>query len=230
MTFEEAQRLVSTVPHWHHTFEIFPGLMTPGSYNPSFLLQKLAFPSDMHGMRVLDIGPSDGYFTLEACRRGAAVVAVDYRTKDAHGFGVMERVTGIQVDYRCANLYDLSTSMLGTFDHVIFLGVLYHLPDMMKGLAIVRSLCHGTMYLETHASSELATELAVARYYRADELAGDITNFWSPNVACIRAMADDCAFDLQKDETWGDRYFGRFTANDVADRKRKLQLAYGLLR
>jgi len=225
----EAKRLVATVPHWHHRFEIHPGVITPGSYDPQFLLDAIAFPNDLRGQRVLDIGPSDGFFSLAAYRRGASVVAVDYREKDAHGFGIMETVTGARIDYRCANIYDLSPASLGSFDHVIFLGLLYHLPDMVKALAIARSLCHGKMYLESHAANDIASGDALARYYPDAELAGDITNFWSPNRACVRAMARDCAFDLLSDKVWGDRYFGCFAANEDPARKYKLRMAYGLL-
>jgi tRNA (mo5U34)-methyltransferase len=229
MTLDEARQLVAATAHWHHTFEVFPGLVTPGAYDPRFLLDDLGWPADLSGQRVLDIGPSDGFFSLAARRRGATVVAVDYRPKEAHGFGAMEKITGLSFEYHCANLYDLSAATLGTFDHVLFLGVLYHLPDMVKGLAIVRSLCHGTLYLESHAANDLPPGQALARYYRQNTLAGDITNFWSPNAECIRDMAGDCAFDLVTDKTWGDRYFGRFVVNDDPQRKRKLQLGYGLL-
>ncbi|QIL69604.1 methyltransferase domain-containing protein [Diaphorobacter sp. HDW4B] len=228
MDIEEAKRLVASVKHWHHRFEVHPGVITPGSYDPGFLLDAVGFPADLTGQRVLDIGPSDGFFSLAARRRGAEVVVVDYRAKEAHGFAVMEQITGCSFDYHCANIYDLSAAQLGTFDHVLFLGLLYHLPDMMKALAIVRSLSHGAMYLESHAANDLPQDIALARYYRHDALAGDITNFWSPNAACIRDMATDCAFDLVTDRTWGDRYFGRFQVNDDPARKRKLQLGYGL--
>ncbi len=57
-----AQTIVSKVPHWHHKFEVFPGVVTPGSYDPRFMLEKLQLPEDMTGMLVLDIGPSDGFF------------------------------------------------------------------------------------------------------------------------------------------------------------------------
>ncbi|GAB2523208.1 class I SAM-dependent methyltransferase [Simplicispira piscis] len=230
MNFSKAQQLVKSVKHWHHTFEIYPGLITPGSYNPSFLLHDISFPSDLRGQRVLDIGPSDGFFSLAAHQLGAEVVAVDYRPKNTHGFGVMEIITGGDFQYHSANIYDLTAKELGTFDHVLFLGVLYHLPDMVKALAIARSLCRGTLYLESHAANDLALQEPIARYYRSATLADDITNFWSPNAACIRDMTFDCAFDLVSERTWGDRYFGRFQTNEEPERKRKLQWGYGLLR
>ncbi|MBV7427993.1 class I SAM-dependent methyltransferase [Acidovorax sp. sif1233] len=229
MNIEKAKQLVASVKHWHHAFEIYPGLFTPGTYDPRFLLNDISFPPDLRGQRVLDIGPSDGFFSLAAHRLGAEVVAIDYRSKDAHGFGVMEEISGRDFQYHRANVYDLNVKELGTFDHVLFLGVLYHLPDMVKALGIVRSLCHGVMYLESHAANDLPTNEAQARYYRSNTLAADITNFWSPNPACIHDMAFDSAFDLVSHRTWSDRYFGRFTINEEPVRKRKLQLGYGLL-
>ena len=33
------RRLVASVPRWHHTFEVFPGITTNGSaYNPGFIV------------------------------------------------------------------------------------------------------------------------------------------------------------------------------------------------
>ncbi|WP_216073469.1 hypothetical protein, partial [Acinetobacter baumannii] len=57
------QEMLSGVRRWHHKFEIIPGIVTPGSYDPQFMLEKLQLPTDMRGMRALDIGPSDGFFS-----------------------------------------------------------------------------------------------------------------------------------------------------------------------
>jgi tRNA (mo5U34)-methyltransferase len=166
---------------------------------------------------------------LYARRAGAEVVAIDYRAKNGHGFEVMEKLSGYKFDYRQMNIYELSEKDVGQFDIVVFMGVLYHLPDMMKAMAIVRSICRGQMYIETHCAVDLTPKIAAARYYREDELNKDITNFWSPNMACIRGMAYDCAFDLDRDETWSDRYFGSYKVNILPSRRRKLDIAYNLL-
>jgi tRNA (mo5U34)-methyltransferase len=233
VTRQEAEKLVASVHAWHHRFEIAPGVMTPGSYDPRFLLDKTDLPDDLSGQRVLDIGPSDGFFSLNLRRRGAEVVAVDYRPKDLHGFGVMERISGLDFDYRQANIYDITAEAFGTFDIVVFFGVLYHLPDMIKALSIVRSVCSSRMFLETHCAAELTPEISAARYYREDTLNQDMTNFWSPNALCLRDMLYDCAFDVKRDETWAEggphRYFAECRISKDPARARKLRLAYGLL-
>jgi tRNA (mo5U34)-methyltransferase len=92
MTLDKAKALVASVPHWHHAFEVYPGLITPGTYDPTFLLDKTKLAANLRGSRVLDIGTSDGFFALQLARRGAEVVAIDYRSKQDHGYHVMERL------------------------------------------------------------------------------------------------------------------------------------------
>lgn len=228
MELEEATALVGRVPHWHHRFEIVPGLVTPGSYDPRFLLDKLMLPAELRGRRVLDVGTSDGFFAHALWQRGADVTAVDYRGKADHGFWVTEAVSGMQVAYEKRNVYDLSAAAQGTFDIVLFLGVLYHLPDMVRALHLMSSMTTGLFFLETHCDVTLPPAVAAARYYKGTSLAGDPTNFWSPNRRCVLDMLEDAGLQVERDEAWGDRLF-------VACRKPpgeagsswKLGLAYG---
>ena len=201
-----AQNLVDTYKHWHHKFEVFPGVVTQGSYEPGFMLNKLNLDQQLTGVKILDVGPSDGYFSLQLARRGAEVTAIDYRRKEDHGFSAMEKITGVKVRYEQCNLYDLTPEKFGLFDVVLFLGVLYHLPDMVKALNILRSVCTRTMFLETEAEHNLSPGVPAARYYEADTLAGDYTNFWAPNGACVEAMCRDAGFKPVRSEAWGRRY------------------------
>ena len=227
---EKARRLVASVPHWHHIFEIAPGVVTPGSYDPNFLWQKLHLPSDLAGKRVLDIGTSDGFFAMNLARRGAKVVAVDYRRKEEHGYHVMERLNPISVDYRVMNVFDLDDDALGTFDIVLFLGVLYHLPDLVRALHLIRKRCRGTLYVETHSDNDFSPDVPAARYYKAATLAGDHTNFWSPNPKCVADMLFDCGFDVVREEIWQDRMFCEARAVEVTGlRADKMIMGYGTL-
>jgi tRNA (mo5U34)-methyltransferase len=222
----KAEKLVKGQAHWHHAFEVFPGVRTPGTYDPGFLLEKLRLPADLRGTRILEIGPSDGYFTLQLARRGAAVTCIDYRRKDEHGFGVMEKISGLQFDYHHANVYDVTEERFGQFDIVLFLGVLYHLPDMVKALSLLRAVCTGAMYMETACAVDLAPGQAVAQYFEGNTLNGDYSNFWMPNVECVRAMCRDAGFAPVRDETWGNRMFLQAQA---VPRPLKHQWAYGTL-
>jgi tRNA (mo5U34)-methyltransferase len=227
ISLEDAKALVSGVRHWHHRFEILPGLVTPGSYDPQNLWNKLRIDSDVSGQRVLDIGASDGFFTLRIAEQGGDVTAVDFRSKDGHGFGVMETLTGRSFAYEHANIFDLDTERLGRFDIVLFLGVLYHLPDMVRAFHKLRAVCSGTLLLETHCDNTLRQDVAIARYYKGDSLAGDITNFWSPNRLCVIDMLSDAGFDVVRDEVWDDRMFAEARVSDDPKGKYKMEIAYG---
>ena len=57
------------------SIELPGGIVTPGWSNPN--TEKLPFfglPEEMHGLRVLDVGHAEGFFSFEAERRGATEV------------------------------------------------------------------------------------------------------------------------------------------------------------
>ena len=230
MDLDEARALVASVTHWHHEFEIFPGLVTPGTYQPTFLLEKTQLPRDLTGLCALDIGTSDGFFALQLARRGARVVAIDYRRKEDHGYHVMERLNSVQIEYHQMNIYELADKDLGQFDIVLFMGVLYHLPDMIRALCVIRACCRGTMFMETHSENDFCRDVAAARYYHGDTLAKDNTNFWAPNRLCVLDMLHDTGFDVKHDEAWGQRLFVEAQAVPVDGlRQAKMRLGYGLI-
>src|SRR3954465_10880997 len=112
---------------WHHQWEIVPGFVTPGAYNPVFLWEKLRLPV-LAGQRVADGGASNGYFSFRCASEGADVTAFDFRHKNVSGFAIAEQVTGVKIRHVQANVLDIGPEHCG-FDIVLFLGVLYHVAD-----------------------------------------------------------------------------------------------------
>jgi hypothetical protein len=66
----------------------------------------------------------------------------------------------------------------------LFLGVLYHAPDMVGYLQRVRSVTRKLAIVETLVDG-LDIEGAAAIYYPAGTLNNDSSNWWGPNVACV---------------------------------------------
>src|SRR5688500_17548421 len=123
----EIRRLIEEHGRWWHEIELAPGVITPGDdSNRSKLpiLDALGFPTDMSGLRALDIGCSDGYFTFEMERRGAQVVAMDFVPDTYTGFATARRILGSRAEYRMDNVYNLTPEDYGMFDIVLFMGVL----------------------------------------------------------------------------------------------------------
>ena len=212
MRAEVIRKKINTV-RWYHIIELAPGILTPGVNDAAAILNQMKLPADCHGLRVLDLGARDGAFSFELERRGAAVVAVDYMPKEKTGFLIAAELLQSNVEYRHANIFDLTPEEYGTFDIIFFLGLLYHLPDPMRAIRIVRSLCRGEMFLETHVidnaflmpdGSSISLEQAapglsdapIMQFYPKNSLEGDWTNYWGPNIACLKAMLEENNFEI----------------------------------
>lgn len=118
-------------------------------------LKFLDIPQDLRGQTVLDIGAWDGFFSFECERRGASrVLAIDTYAWDHHGkdgFLLAREILGSRVEHLRLAAEDIDPATIGTFDLVLFLGVLYHLRSPIAVLERIRAVTAGTMICETHA-------------------------------------------------------------------------------
>ena len=201
---EELRRAVAA-HRWFHTIDLGGGLVTNGRDESLRKTGWLDLPADLRGKSVLDIGAWDGFFSFEAERRGAErVVAVDpacwrppawgpagWGTK--RGFELAHRALGSKVESPDVDLEALSPGTVGTFDVVLFLGVLYHLPDPWPVLEAVASVSSGLLILETHADFIDLRRPAMA-FYPGDEVEGDESNWCGPNPAWLRASLTRLGF------------------------------------
>lgn len=123
---------------WYHRIEVEEGLFTlpvRGGFPViwDFILANLA-GIQFQGRRVLDIGCRDGLFSFEAERRGAARV---HGIDNDLSLGAQELLIPhfqSKVEMERLNLYDLEPKIQGTFDLIMFFGVLYHLRYPFWGL------------------------------------------------------------------------------------------------
>ena len=231
VTEAQARELVASVERCLQAFEVFPGVRLPGAYDPAGIWTKLDLASRCVGKRALEIGPAEGYYTKQLAGAGADVTALDYRSKDETRFWVMERLSGRAFPYVQGNILDPTLStIVGVFDIVLFMGVIYHLPDLVRGLDNCRSLCRGTLFLESLCDNDLPAEVPAARYLPANSERGDWTNFWAPNRACLEALLRDCGFDPVRCEAWGDRVLFEASVTQRPGARLKTDLAYSRAR
>ena len=204
-SFQEWIKLqVEAEPYWFHRLELFPNLITPGWSNPlQDKLPHFGLPRDLTGMRVLDIGCAEGFFSFEAERRGAKeVVAIDSFPDSVRRFNICRGALGSRATAFLSNVYELNPRAFGTFDVVFFFGVLYHLRNPILALEKILSVCTGRMLLQT-ASMEIEShrDVPLARFYPFGMPSGppekpifDPTVFWMPNAACTRALVEHSGF------------------------------------
>src|SRR3954447_3234669 len=154
-------RMDATDIRWFHTIDLGGGVVTDGEDESPRKLGWLHLP-DLRGKTVLDVGAWDGFFSFAAERAGASrVVAVDPECWNPPAWGERGWGTRQGFDFARAALgsgvepVDLPSldelGSLGTFDVVLFLGVLYHLPDPLPLLERVSNAARELLVLETHA-------------------------------------------------------------------------------
>ena len=194
-------------PYWFQRVELFPGYYSPGWDDPAAnKLPYYGLPEDLTGMRVLDIGCAEGFFSFEAERRGAReVIGIDSFTDSVRRFNIVKAARQSNANAFLMNVYDLEPKRLGTFDLVLFYGVFYHLKHPQLALERIRSICTGTLLFQTHVFEEPSLkDSPYARFYPHGMSSGprgehfDVTVFWLFNGTCCAAMLDHVGFtDLE---------------------------------
>jgi len=85
---------------------------------------------------------------------------------------------------------EMELDRLGTFDVVLYLGVLYHMQNPLLTLQRLAQVTKWKAIIETQAVYLRGSEdRALCEFYKGAELEGDVTNWWSPNM---RALCDMC--------------------------------------
>jgi len=93
----------------------------------------------------------------------------------------------------CQPVGALTPQSVGTFDVVLFLGVLYHQPNPFWALRSISQLAREHLVVETLLDAETEPRPAM-RFYPGSSKGDDDTNWWGPNAACVLAMLRLCGF------------------------------------
>ena len=95
-----------------------------------------------------------------------------------------------KVEVVVGDLLDHDLEELGTFDVVLYLGVLYHVRHPLLALERLAQVTAGTAFIETQAEEfRLSGELPVCRFIEGDELNHDPSNWWTFNAASLVSMS-----------------------------------------
>lgn len=191
---DELRQQVDSI-RWFHRIDLGELGTTPGADNSVQRLARMAFPQDLSGKRVLDVGAWDGFYSFEAERRGASyVLATDSYAWDGRnwsnqdGFNLARRILNSRVQSKGVDPLELSPELVGgTFDVVLFLGVLYHMKHPLLALERIASVTRDLLILETETDNMLVPWPSLA-FYPNTELAGDASNWFGPNAAAVEGM------------------------------------------
>lgn len=197
---------------WFHNLHLPDGTQTAPTHPlgdfPANKWKRIAphIPQDLSTWNVLDVGCNAGFYSFQLAERGARVTAVDvdpHYLEQARWAAAQFGLTGA-VEFRQMQVYDLAR-LHETFDLVWFMGVLYHLRYPQLALDLLARKTRQLMLFQTmtfpedrivqppedfsldqreHMLAEGWPKLAFVE----NRLAGDPTNWWVANRACVEAM------------------------------------------
>jgi tRNA (mo5U34)-methyltransferase len=207
MSYKPTMEEINKIKWWHRIAlpvegEEYP-IETPGCTDsmPKFVMVDL--PRYMTGMRVLDIGAWDGWWSFLCERMGAAeVVAMDTWGFDTGraGFDLAKKALDSKVIPVRLDVHDLSLEWLygvfggKKFDLILCLGALHHFEDPLRALKAIRSVCKGKLILETHMDMIDISTACCAVYGDGDMPYNDPTILWGPNESCLRTWLHKAGF------------------------------------
>ena len=181
----------------YHSLELNDGTVLPGLIGVEALrarVRAFPIPEDLIGRRVLDVGAASGWNAFEMVRRGAEVVAVD--CVEYSELREVGELRGSRIDYRLLDVDELDPAGIGTFDYILFFGVLYHLRHPLLGLERICALARDSVFIESFVADGLGerSDACTMEFYETDELGCQIDNWFGPTTKCLMAMCRSAGF------------------------------------
>jgi tRNA (mo5U34)-methyltransferase len=219
LTHDDIRKRVAELGGWFHNLDLRGVKTAPrhslGDY-PNIKWRQFAhtIENDLSDKTVLDIGCNAGFYSIEMKRRGAKrVVGIDSDRVYLEQARFAADICEMDIEFRELSVYDLGR-LEERFDIVFFMGVLYHLRYPLLALDIVRrhvlkdrmvfqSMLRGSEEVQVLAEDYPFTESEMFErtgfpqlYFIERQFAGDPTNWWIPNRACVEAMLRSAGFEI----------------------------------
>ncbi|MHC1763012.1 MAG: TIGR04290 family methyltransferase [Verrucomicrobiia bacterium] len=216
---DDLEARVRALGEWFHNLDLKGVQTAPAHFLGDYPRTKWrrfehAIPADLRGKTVLDIGCNAGFYSIEMKRRGAdRVVGIDFDSDYLAQARLAAEVCEVEIEFRQLSVYDVA--QLGEkFDVVLFMGVLYHLrhpllaldllhEHVVKDLLVFQSMQRGNpdvMQIEKDypfSEEDIFDRPEFPRMFFIEQhYAGDPTNWWVPNRACVEAMLRSAGFEL----------------------------------
>lgn len=111
------------------------------------------------------------------------------------GFDTAHRARASRVESVVADFMEADLDGLGTFDVVLYLGVLYHMRHPLLALERLARVTATVAVIETEAVALPGYEhLACCEFFETSELAADVSNWWAPSLPALAGMCRAAGF------------------------------------
>lgn len=109
-------------------------------------------------------------------------------------FDTARQALGSSVEAIPVDFMDCDLAEVGTWDVVLYLGVLYHMPDPFRALRRVAAVTREQAIIETEAMFIRGHPEALWRFFPGAELNHDRSNWWAPNINALVGMVGAAGF------------------------------------
>ena len=172
-----------------------------------------AFPEDLDGASVLDIGCNGGFYSIALKKRGAGrVLGVDVDDRYLNQGRFAAETLNLDIEFEKRSVYDVD-QIEGQFDYVLFLGVFYHLRyplfaldkiiKKVAGKLFFQSMIRGSMeqrrwngdydFWDMHPFTDPDFP---CMYFIEQSYANDPTNWWIPNRGAVEGMLRSSGLEI----------------------------------
>jgi tRNA (mo5U34)-methyltransferase len=215
---EELTDLVRSLHWWYQRIYLGRGIYSletgghPAYHEVVWDRLKSAFPDDLRGASVLDVGCNAGYFAMQMKMRAAGrVLGIDSMEHFLKQAAACRQIWNLDIDYRMMDAHQLA-DIREEFDVVVFAGVLYHLKNPLQVLEEVGRICRDAILVESEVMADdprncvyvrqgppgnvrvTACQRGIMKFIERDELNGDGSNWWVPDAECVLAMLRTVGF------------------------------------
>lgn len=216
----ELKSRIAALGSWFHNMELGGVQTAPhhflGNY-PAVKWRRFeqALPPDLTGKSVLDIGCNAGFYSVEMKRRGATrVVGLEPDPRYLAQARLVMEVLEVDVELRQLSVYEVA-ELKEQFDVVLFMGVFYHLrhpllaldlihQHVARDLFVFQALQRGSKEVGKVEPDYPFSEKGIFErpdfprmHFIERRFAGDPTNWWIPNRACVEAMLRSSGFKIE---------------------------------
>ena len=110
------------------------------------------------------------------------------------GFDLASRLRNSRAEVVVDDFMTMDVQRLGTFDVVLFLGVIYHLEEPLRALRRLRQVTRGVAVIESEAVVLRGGDGPLWRFVDAAQMHDDPTIWWVPTAEGLRAMCFAAGF------------------------------------
>lgn len=144
-TEERVRQLLRQRNFRYHRIDLPFGLHTKGADRSA--TRDLVLPESLAGKSVLDVGSALGYFCFEAESRGAErVVGVELAEDRFQDALLLKDIKGSRVEFLRRDI--VLDPLDETFDFILFLNVIHHLPEPLRAIRQLASITNETLVIE----------------------------------------------------------------------------------